>query len=85
MKKSVNIGKEAPLGGGNPPTLTFYIILIIEYFIYFSVLTFLIIFLIIPYTILIFSDTLKKRHQRDVYFYKKFNFLEKKITKLTHS
>ena len=62
-----------------------YIILIVEYFMYCLVIVFLIIFLIIPYTILIFSKTLKKRHKRDVFFYKKLKRLKNKITKLSYS
>jgi len=61
------------------------IILIVEYFTYCFIITFLIIFLIIPYVILIFSDTLKKRHKRDIYLYEKFKRVRKKITKLSYS
>lgn len=58
------------------------IILIIEYFTYCLILTFLIIFLIIPYIILKFSDTLKKRHKRDIYLYEKFKQIRKIVEKI---
>lgn len=57
------------------------IILIVEYFMYFLVLTFLVVFLIIPYMILIFSESHKIRHKRDAYFYIKITQLGKRISK----